>query len=269
MPEISVIMGVYNCKNTELLRKSVQSIINQTFTDWELVICDDGSTDNTLSHLNELSKLDSRIKILSYSQNRGLHYALNYCFQNSSGRYIARQDDDDISYPERFQRELDFLNKNNDYDFVGTIADVYDEKGIWGEYKVDPYPDKNSFLWSNPFMHPTIMIRRDVLTKVGGYRVAKETRRCEDYDLFMRLYANGYQGCNIQEKLYKYWIQQNNKTKYRPMKYRVDEAIVRFKGYKMLGILVKGIPYIIKPVLIGLLPQRIFSGIREKQYTGH
>ena len=109
------------------------------------------------------------------------------------------------------------------------------------------------------------MMRKDALISSGCYRVAKETRRCEDYDMFMRMYANGYKGCNIQKMLYQYRIVNDNK-KYRPMKYRLDEAKVRFIGYRKLGMLPKALPYVLKPVLIGLMPQSIFKKIRERQY---
>ena len=105
MPTISVIMGVYNCKNKKLLMKSVQSIIDQTYTDWELLICNDGSTDDTLNELYNIETMDSRIKILTYGQNRGLASALNYCIEYAEGEYIARQDDDDMSCPERFEKQ--------------------------------------------------------------------------------------------------------------------------------------------------------------------
>ena len=108
MPKISVIMGVYNNKNFDLLEKSVESIITQTFTDWEFIICNDGSVNETLPQLDKIAAKDSRIKVLSYSQNKGLNYALNECLQCAKGEYIARQDDDDISKPERLEKEMLF-----------------------------------------------------------------------------------------------------------------------------------------------------------------
>lgn len=265
MPRISVIMGVFNCKNEELLNKSVMSIINQTFTDWEFIICNDGSTDNTLLKLKKLEKLDSRIKVVSYDKNKGLANALNICISYAQGEYIARQDDDDISYPNRFEEQIKLLEKYSEYSIVGAEAEVFDDSGVWGEYKVEENPTKETFLWTNPFIHPVVMMRKEDLIKSGCYRVAKETRRCEDYDLFMRMYSKGYCGYNIQKKLYKYRI-VNGSEKYRPMKYRIDEAIVRWIGYKKMGILIKGIPFVFKPVIIGLIPQKIFKIIRKKQY---
>lgn len=266
MPEISVIMGVYNCKDRVLLQKSVQSIINQTYRDWEFIICNDGSTDNTLEILKEIEHMDPRIKVISYSNNVGLSNALNECIKMAEGKYIARQDDDDISKADRFEKLIDAFKKNEDIVLVGSNAFVVDDEGTWGEYKVKERPTKESFLWTNPFAHPTVMVKREVLIRCGGYRVAKETRRCEDYDLFMRLYALGYKGMNLQEKLYYYRIVNDNK-KYRPMKYRIDEAVVRAKGYRLLGLYPIGIIYVLKPVIIGLLPQVIFKKIRNGRYS--
>lgn len=82
----------------------------------------------------------------------------------------------------------------------------------------------------------------------------------------MRLYSENYKGYNLQEKLYCYRIVNNPNIKYRPMKYRIDEAIVRFKGYKKMGMLFKGFPYVFKPIIIGLIPQKIFYRVRKKQY---
>lgn len=266
MPTISVIMGVYNCKNIELLNKSVDSILNQTVSDFEFLICNDGSSDRTLNELKKIAKKDSRIKILTYDNNVGLHHALNTCLKVATGEYIARQDDDDLSKPERLKNQLEFLNEHQEYAMVGTCADVFDDEGIWGEYIVPESPKKADFLWNNPFMHPTMMMRKTALVSGGGYREAKETRRCEDYDLFMRLYAKGYKGYNIQEKLYYYRIARDEKGKHRPMKYRVDEMIVRLRGYKDMNMLVKGIPYAFKPVLIGIIPRKILNRVKRSIY---
>lgn len=266
MPMISVIMGVYNCKNTVLLNKSVDSILNQTVSDFEFLICNDGSSDKTLDELKKIAKKDSRIKILTYDNNMGLHHALNTCLKEAKGEYIARQDDDDLSKPERLKVQLEFLDEHQEYAMVGTCADVFDDEGMWGEFLVPEAPKKEDFLWNSPFMHPTMMMRKTALLSGGGYREAKETRRCEDYDLFMRLYAKGYRGYNIQEKLYYYRIARDEKSKHRPMKYRIDEMIVRFRGYKDMNMLVKGVPYILKPVLVGIIPRNILNRVKKSIY---
>jgi len=170
-----------------------------------------------------------------------------------------------VSKPYRFQRLIEYADNHPEFAVIGSIADVTDDNGIWGVYSLEEFPNKRSFYWNSPFAHPTVLMRREALEAVGGYRISKETNRHEDYDLFMRMYAAGYKGYNIQEKLYEYRIVNGNK-KYRPMRDRVNEAAVRYKGFKSLGILWGGIPYVIKPVIIGLIPQRIFKIIKKKQY---
>lgn len=266
MPTVSVIMGIYNCKSYDLLQKSINSIIGQTYTDWELIICNDGSTDSSLEKLESIAKTDERIKLISYDTNGGLNYALNQCLKLAQGSYIARQDDDDFSEPERFEKQVAYLTSNREVDIVGTCAAVYDDKKEWGKFKVPEMPQKIDFLWNSPFIHPSVMMRASSLKKANGYRVAKETRRCEDYDLFMRMYSLGMQGYNIQEYLYHYRMLCDGKKKYRPLKFRIDEAVIRFIGYKKMGILMRGLPYILKPVLIGFIPAPIFNSIQRKQY---
>ena len=266
MIKVSVIMGVYNCKRKDILEKSIDSIIHQTFKDWEFLICDDGSVDDTYQHLLTLSSRDNRIRILHYDENRGLSYALNYCLAETKGIYIARQDDDDISFPDRLERQVKALDSQPNYSMVGTAASIYNDDGVWGNFDVPEYPNKKNFLWNSPFIHPTVMFKKEVLEAVNGYRVAKETRRCEDYDLFMRMYAAGYQGYNIQDNLYLY-RSENGNTKHRPMKYRIDEVVVRWKGYKALNMLGKGFPFVVKPIFIGLIPAKLLKVIKNKQYN--
>lgn len=137
-----------------------------------------------------------------------------------------------------------------------------------GEYKLPEKPRKKDFLWNSPFLNPSMMFRASVLKNSGGFRVSTETRRAEDYDLFFRLYAEGYKGYNIQKKLFNYRIEVENERnkKYRPMKDRINEAKIRARGFKALHMSIIGIPFIIKPILIGLIPHKIFYQIRKKQY---
>ena len=265
MATLSIIMGVYNCKNKTLLENSVKSIIEQTYKDWEFIICNDGSTDDTLDYLNKLALLDSRIKIITYSENKGLSGALNTALDEASGKYIARQDDDDISYPLRLEVEMDFIVKNPKYQIVGCIADVYDDNGVWGQFPLKEKPEAKDFMNHSQFLHPSVVMKKDAVDEVGGYRTAWETKKAEDYDLFMRMYAKGYKGFNIQQKLYKYRVVNGN-SKYRKFIDYCQEAVVRYKGFKMLELGFKSIPYILKPIVVGLIPQVVFKHIKKKQY---
>lgn len=264
--KISVIMGVYNCKSAYKLKRSIQSIISQTMQDWELIICDDGSTDRTLDLLRQIEKTDRRIRVLHYDTNVSLGNALNTCLKYAQGEYIARQDDDDVSLPDRLEKEYDFLKNNTQYCMVGCCAQIYDDNGTWGRYKVPKKPSKYDFLKNSPFMHPTMLIRKNALEIVGGYRIAQETRRCEDYDLFMRLYAKRLFGYNIQEELYQYYILRNDQKKHRSMKIRIDEAKVRFNGYRQLKLYPVGIFFVFKPIIAGIIPNYLFVKLQHRQY---
>ena len=158
MALVSVIMGVYNCKDYEVLENSINSIINQSFTDWEFIICNDGSTNDTLQEIKKYEKIDNRIKVVSYKENRGLAYALNYCLKFAKGKYIARQDDDDYSELNRLKVQVEFMVNHPEYAIVGANAFVYDDDGIWGQYIVEERPEKASFFWNSPFAHPIVLI---------------------------------------------------------------------------------------------------------------
>lgn len=262
MAKISIIMGVYNLKNEHEINVTVDSILGQTFNDWELLICDDGSSNNTMEILKKVEKRDKRIKILNYEKNQGLATALNKCIEKSEGEFIARQDSDDISYPERLEKEMNFLLNNPEYDFVGCNANLYDENGVWGKYLTKEIPTKKDFLWTTQFLHPTVMFRRESLIKAKMYRVAKETKRCQDYDLFMRMYGLGMKGYNIQEVMFDYY-QKDGHQKELSWKRRFEEAIIRYKGFKSMNILLIGLPYVIKPLVVKLIPHKFYRKIKK------
>ena len=264
-PVVSILMGVHRAKDFDCLRHSVQSILDQKYQKWELIIIDDGSRSPELSDvLRELSLLDDRIIVLDYKDNRGLAYALNYGLARARGRYIARQDDDDCSNSDRLSIQVKCLDANPDISIVGTNATLYDKDGTWGALKMPAFPTSNDFLWNSPFIHPSVMMRRNDLQSVGGYRVAKETIRCEDYDLFMRMYAAGFKGMNLQKKMYLYQSDRQL-SKYRPMKRRIEESIVRAKGFKRLHLGLRAFPYVVKPLLLGLLPEFIYGYIQNRR----
>lgn len=261
-PKVSIIMGTYNSQETVI--SSIESIINQTYKDWEFIIIDDGSIDNTYRLLKEKYNSDSRIIIKRNKQNLGLAQTLNNCLEVARGTYIARMDSDDISHPERIQKQVSFLEKNKEFSFTGCNAELFDGRGVWGVRKMYEYPDKEAFLFGSPFIHPTIMIKKEVYNNLNGYRVCKETLRAEDYDLFMRIYETGLVGYNIQENLYKF-REDSNAYKRRKYKYRIDEFKIRYEGFKRLKLMPKGYIYMLKPLIVGLIPQKILAIFRNEK----
>ena len=206
MANISVIMGVYNLMQIKnLADAAILSILNQTYQNFEFLICDDGSTDGTWEYLKKWETRDIRIRLLRHFENKGLAAALNTCLKASQGGYIARQDVDDRSDLARLEKQLAFLEKHTEIAFAGSNIALYDSNGIWAKRIFPKYPAKEDFLFSMPFVHGSLMLRRDALLSANGYRVEKETRRAEDYDLLMRLYGQNMQGANLQEMLYTYF----------------------------------------------------------------
>jgi len=261
--EISVIMGVFNPEDRGQLYQAAMSIINQSFQQWEMIICDDGSGAKYIDTIKMTAELDYRIKYIRSNRNRGLAHALNQGIPVSRGKYIARMDADDISKPYRLKRLYNFLEAHPQYDWVGSNSELFDDDGVWGIGITQEIPAKKDFLEHSPYIHPSVMFRREVLIKMNGYKVSKLTARCEDYELFMRLHKHGYQGYNIQEELIEYRENHNSYVR-RKYKYCIREMQVRLKGFRKLGILnIQTSPYVIKPLIVGLLSPRMLGYIKR------
>lgn len=252
-PLVSVIIGAYNAEAVPTFAASMQSIISQSLKEIEIIICDDGSSDGTYDLLLEYANKDDRIKLLRNGTNKGLDYTLNKCLAVSRGKYIARHDIDDISELERLSIEVNFLEKNREFAFVGSNVLLFDENGVYAERKLPEYVRREDFLFNNPFIHGSLLLKRNCLLDVGGYRNVWWTLRNEDYDLWMTLYVRGYKGYNIQKSLYRF-LEDKNAAKRRKYRYRINECIVRINGFRNLKMLWKNLHYVIKPLIVGLLP---------------
>lgn len=260
-PKVTVLMSVYN--GEKYLQEAIDSILGQTFKDFEFLIINDASTDGTDKILQ--SYCDPRLKIVYNRKNIGFPKSLNKGIQISRGKYLARMDADDISMHDRIGKQVEFLNRNKDYGMVGSEAILFDGNGDWGYRKAIQIPTKNSFLSGSPFMHPAIMIRKDLLMEVGGYRVSKKTKRTtEDYDLFMRLYSIGMKGYNLSEPLIRY-REDNESYKRRKYVHRFNEVRVRYTGFRNLGLIPIGLIYTIKPLIVGLIPQKWLKILRNEK----
>lgn len=262
---VTVVMGVYNQHNKTELEEAVQSILSQTMQEWEMIICDDGSEGEAARNLKHYENRDPRIRVIRHPENRGLAATLNTCIAQARGKYIARMDADDISRPQRLERQYQFLEKHVQYAFAGSNADLIDENGIWGVRIMPEKPGRKDFLPFSPFIHPSVMVRRQVCLMCGGYHVSKETWRCEDYELFMRLYAQGFQGYNMQERLFCY---RENRASYerRKLRYRLDEMGIRRRNFKTLGLHGPAAWLsAIRPLAAGLIPVPALMYIKRRQ----
>lgn len=180
--EISVIMSLYNEEKN--IKSSIESILNQTYRDFELILIDDGSTDSSFKIIKYYAKLDERIKIIRNKSNLGLTKSLNKGIRISKGEFIARQDVDDISLPNRFQLQREFLRKNPDYAFCGS--NIYVKQNKNESLDIFNFKDiKKYLIIGNRFIHSTILIRRKILNKYGSYN--EKWFYGQDYELWCRL----------------------------------------------------------------------------------
>lgn len=193
---ISVIMSVYNA--TDSLEKSIDSILNQTYEDFEFLICNDASTDDTSKIVMNYQKKDPRIKLFNNKKNIGLTRSLNYLLMQSSGEFIARQDGDDESIENRFQTQIDVLNNLN-IDFC--TARAFKDNGKITPKLKQLISYKILIKYLNPFIHGTLMIKSQTLRNIGGYD--ENFYYAQDYKLFSDLIKNKSKFKVIRQPLYK------------------------------------------------------------------
>ncbi|MBQ9229374.1 MAG: glycosyltransferase [Eubacterium sp.] len=264
MPKISVIMGIYNGERT--MREALDSIIAQTFTDWECIICDDASTDATPTILKEYQdRYPDKFILLRNEKNLMLSGSLNRCLAAASGEYIARMDDDDRCLPQRFAKEAAFLDEHPEYSVVGSNVQFFNETDGLGEviHKIEE-PTVYDVPKVNPFFHPTVMMRKSTYDALGGYTCNERTRRMEDVDLWYRFFAAGYQGYNIPEVLLHYRV-DSSALKKRKLKYSVDASKIVFNGVKQLQLPFKYYLFALKPIASWLLPENLKTLYRKKK----
>lgn len=265
MPEVSVIMGVYNMFDEEILMQAVKSILNQTLSDFEFIIYDDGSHPEAAEILQRVASMDERIRLIGHEKNRGLAFSLNVCIYEARGKYIARMDADDISYPRRLEKQVKFLKTHPEYAWVGTNIHLFQNDKIWGQRCMPEFPTKEDYLRFSPYAHPTVMYRAEIFDTNLGYLASKETLRCEDYEIFMRFRNAGLRGANMQECLLAY-REDDSSYKKRSLTTRINEAKCRYRNFKAMGILFpKGIFYVMRPIIACFVPLSLLAWKKHKE----
>ncbi|WP_368234413.1 glycosyltransferase [Anaerotruncus rubiinfantis] len=265
MPRVSVLMGVYlPGEGTAGLAAAVESVLAQTFSGFEFLICDDGSSAAAQALLDGYAARDGRVRVLRGSGAKTLPEKLNCCIKAARGELFARQDADDLSLPKRFESQVAFLDAHPETAFVGCNVNIFCGGETCGERRFPEYPQKEDFRFSMPFIHPSLVFRADAVRAVGGYSESKRAVLCEDYDLLLRLYAKGYTGYNLQEKLFSYQVGPDDWKK-RRYRHRVNEAVTRFCRFGELGMLPGALPYVIKPLAVGLLPHGLVEKLRRRR----
>lgn len=255
--QVSIIMGIYNCADT--LDESIQSILDQTMNLWELILCDDGSSDNTYMIAEKYKiKYPNKIRLIRNSSNKGLNYTLNRCLELAQGRYIARQDGDDMSLPCRLEVQLMALEEHPEMAVVSSAMVLFDQTGEWGQITRKQYPNKKDLIHGTPFAHAPCLIRSDVLRAIGGYSEYKRLIRVEDYHLWYKLYKAGYQGMNLLEVLYR-CRDDRTAQKRRKLRYRLNECYVRWCVLKDFRLPYYYFFLVLKPLAVGILPSPVYN----------
>lgn len=219
-PLVSVIMPVYNA--SAFLNDAIASILNQTFTDFELLIFDDGSTDQSLSIIT--SYVDHRIKLTRSKENKGYLHHLNEGIQLARGKYIARMDADDIALPQRLEKQVQFLEQHEDYAIVGGRVQILTPDGRIRKKAFNNFQASNILklyaLFQSPFIHPSVLMRRSVLQQLGGYD--PDFYVAEDHHLWIRLLEQ-HKGTNLADTLLYYRAHPNNVTKKKKTRQRQSQ----------------------------------------------
>ena len=265
MPKISILMGIYNCADT--LPEAIESILAQTVTDWELILCEDGSTDDTLAVAQGFAQAHSdRIVLLQNPKNMGLNATLNRCLSVAHGTYIARMDGDDVCVPERFAEELAVLDAEPEIAIVSSDMHFFDESGVWGMIRYPEYPQPKDFLSGSPFCHAPCMVRKEAFDAVGGYSVDKKLLRVEDYHLWLKMYKAGFRGKNIHKALYSMRDDRNAYSR-RKFCYRLNEAYVKLLVVHELQLPITGYIHALRPILVGLLPKAVYDFLHKRNLS--
>jgi len=234
-PPVTVLMPVYN--GAAYLQPSMESVLTQTFSDFELLIIDDGSTDESESIYSAIAAVDSRVRYFK-KPNGGIASALNKGLELARGEFIARTDSDDIMLPERLARQLAFLRSNPHFGFCASAMEVIDEHGQVkavfrpvpaSKDELDTLLRKRAII---TFTHPTVMMRRKLAIELNGYLTTFEP--CEDTDLFCRMIGTGAPGIALPDVLMQYRMHRGSISGRRAFRQIYISELVRTNLYRMI-----------------------------------
>lgn len=258
-------MAVYN--NESYLKKAIESVLSQSFKNFEFLIVNDASTDNSFNIIESFAKNDKRIKVINNIKKIGLTKSLNRALRQAQGEYIARMDGDDICFPERLARQFTFMEKNQNIGFCGTAPILIDKNDKKIGKKIHPVKNKDIrrvVLSYCPFIHSTLMFRRQILEKVGLYNEAFIF--AQDYELILRLMSK-YKAANLKEPLLYYRVGEEKSISMAKLK---QQEYLALKA-RWLALTKYNYPLLeswklIKPVLSYLIPINIKILIYKKFY---
>jgi len=256
-PIVSVVMSVYN--DEKYVSLAIDSILNQSHKDFEFIIINDGSTDKTLEILKEYEAKDSRIVLID-QENKGLTKSLNIGIKKAKGKYIARMDSDDISHPQRLQKQIEFLETNHDYALLGCNVIKIDENSNELEKNQTKYSYKDiykRFKYGNCIAHGSVMINRELIAELLEYD--ENFKYSQDYRLWTKI-AKNYKVANTYEHLYYLRLHDNSISKTKLEEQAIYAGIISYefetdRVVNRLDMEIKNNNYLRKKIGIALLMQ--------------
>ena len=262
-PLVSVVLATYN-EPQEFIAASINSVVKQTYSNWELIIVDDSTNEYSIQIINDFAQNDNRIKIIRQEERMGFVKALNIGLKFSHGKYIARMDGDDVASPDRFEKEVDFLQKHQDVDVIGGAMNIINENGTIVAERNYPLGGYKLHLWSvfrNPLAHPTVMFRNSIVQ--NGFLYNEKQKKAEDIEFWLRLKKNKYKIQNLPDKILNYRVVGNI-----ALKRNREQWIYNFKArksnfcwrYPIFIILSVGISF-----LFILIPNKIVEAVYRRE----
>jgi len=249
-------MPVYN-PHPVYFRQAIESILNQTLQDWELVIVEDPSPNPASEILKDYP--DPRIRHFVNPKRTSFVEQLNCCLQNAHAELAARQDADDISEPERLEKQVTFMQKNFEITVLGTQLAIIDEKGWLLGYRCYPCDHENivkTMRLYNPIAHPSVMFWRKAILEKGGYQ-HDEWHPVEDYELWCRLAKKGAKFANLPEALVRYRVHTESSTKGEKLRHTLRNTIEIKRFYWSREMDMKARLRLLAEHLLLLLPPRL------------
>lgn len=262
MARISVLMGIFNCAET--LVEALDSLYAQTYQDFKIILCEDGSSDDTYAVAEQYAKSHDSIILLRNERNMGLNYTLNRCLEHADTEYVARMDGDDISLPHRFETEINFLDAHPEYAVVSGPMIYFDADGDFRTGTGKGEVKKEDFIMGSPICHAPCMARTEAFKAVGGYSVGDRFLRAEDYHLWFKLFAAGYKLFMLNDVIYKMRDDRNALSR-RTFKCRRNIAYVMHKGFKMIGLPWYTQIFTLKPILMYFMPSTVYIWLHNRK----
>ncbi len=250
IPAVSVMMAEYNT-DLNYLKESIESILNQTFNNFEFIIIDDCGRNDLRALAKEYG--DDRLRIIKNSENKGLVYSLNKAIKEARADYLVRMDTDDIAELDRIEKLYDFITKNPEHAVVGSRAMEFSEDGDIGVISRPGEKNKLSLVRGDGPVHPTVIMKKEAVQSVDGY---PDFRRAEDFALWAELLIHGYRIYITPDVLLRYRVNLADYSK-RTLRYRMGELKAKMHYFPKLGATLVDYRQVLKSVVAGIAPRRL------------